>query len=85
MFKDQLFWKALGNTLLIGIIAHIPILLGIGFWLIFWNSKTGKRRKYFQDNLFYANGNEFSCTNYFFSNYSAIIMESSISFLDFWE
>ena len=28
LFKDQLFWKALGNTLLIGIIAHIPILLG---------------------------------------------------------
>lgn len=28
LFKDPLFWKALGNTLFIGIIAHIPILLG---------------------------------------------------------
>lgn len=28
MFKDPLFWKALSNTVLIGIIAHIPILLG---------------------------------------------------------
>jgi cellobiose transport system permease protein len=28
LFKDVLFWKATGNTLLIGIIAHIPILLG---------------------------------------------------------
>lgn len=27
LFKDPLFWKALSNTLLIGIIAHIPILL----------------------------------------------------------
>ena len=25
LFKDPLFWKALSNTLLIGIIAHIPI------------------------------------------------------------
>jgi cellobiose transport system permease protein len=28
LFKDVLFWRALVNTLLIGIIAHIPILLG---------------------------------------------------------
>ena len=28
LFKDSLFWKALSNTLLIGILAHIPILLG---------------------------------------------------------
>ena len=28
LFKDPLFWKALWNTLFIGIIAHIPILLG---------------------------------------------------------
>ena len=28
LFKDTLFWKAMGNTLFIGIIAHIPILLG---------------------------------------------------------
>ncbi|MEY8355189.1 sugar ABC transporter permease [Lachnospiraceae bacterium 54-53] len=28
LFKDALFWKALSNTLIIGIIAHIPILLG---------------------------------------------------------
>lgn len=28
LFKDPLFWKALGNTLFIGIVAHIPILLG---------------------------------------------------------
>lgn len=28
IFKDSLFWIALKNTLVIGIIAHIPILLG---------------------------------------------------------
>jgi cellobiose transport system permease protein len=28
LFKDSLFWKSLSNTLIIGIIAHIPILLG---------------------------------------------------------
>lgn len=28
LFKDILFWRALGNTLYIGIIAHIPILVG---------------------------------------------------------
>lgn len=28
LFKDRLFWKAISNTLIIGIIAHIPILLG---------------------------------------------------------
>ena len=28
LFNDPLFWKALSNTLIIGIIAHIPILLG---------------------------------------------------------
>ena len=28
VFKDPLFWTALKNTLVIGIIAHIPILLG---------------------------------------------------------
>ena len=28
LFQDSLFWKALANTLLIGIISHIPILLG---------------------------------------------------------
>lgn len=28
LFNDSLFWKALYNTLFIGIIAHIPILLG---------------------------------------------------------
>lgn len=28
LFKDNLFWKALENTLIIGILAHIPILLG---------------------------------------------------------
>ena len=28
LLKDPLFWKALQNTLFIGIIAHIPILLG---------------------------------------------------------
>jgi cellobiose transport system permease protein len=28
LFQDSLFWKALSNTLIIGIIAHIPILLG---------------------------------------------------------
>lgn len=28
LFQDKLFWKALSNTLVIGLIAHIPILLG---------------------------------------------------------
>ena len=28
LFQDVLFWRALKNTLVIGIIAHIPILLG---------------------------------------------------------
>jgi len=39
LFHDPLFWKALRNTFLIGIIAHIPILLG-GLTLAFiLNSK----------------------------------------------
>lgn len=28
LFKDILFWRALGNTVFIGVIAHIPILVG---------------------------------------------------------
>ena len=36
LFKDVLFWKALKNTLFIGIIAHIPILLG-GLVLAYMN------------------------------------------------
>lgn len=35
LFQDTLFWKALSNTLVIGIIAHIPILLGVWCWLTY--------------------------------------------------
>ncbi|CCX66203.1 l-arabinose transport system permease protein AraP [Firmicutes bacterium CAG:791] len=48
VFKDPLFWKALKNTLLIGIIAHIPILLG-GLALAFiLNSKLVKGENIFK-------------------------------------
>ena len=47
-FKDVLFWKALKNTLVIGIIAHIPILLG-GLTLAFiLNSKLVKGENIFK-------------------------------------
>ncbi len=48
IFKDRLFWKALSNTLLIGIIAHIPILLG-GLCLAYiLNSKLVKGQNIFK-------------------------------------
>lgn len=48
LFKDSLFWKALTNTLLIGIIAHIPILLG-GLTLAYvLNSKIVKGENIFK-------------------------------------
>ena len=42
LFKDPLFWKALWNTLFIGIIAHIPILLGGLILAYILNSKLVK-------------------------------------------
>ena len=42
LFQDPLFWKALGNTLFIGIIAHIPILLGGLVLAYILNSKLVK-------------------------------------------
>jgi len=48
IFKDVLFWRALRNTLVIGIIAHIPILLG-GLALAFiLNSKMVKGQNIFK-------------------------------------
>lgn len=48
LFKDQLFWKALGNTLLIGIIAHIPILLGGLILAYILNSKLVRGENIFK-------------------------------------
>lgn len=39
LLQDVLFWKAIGNTLLIGIVAHIPILLGGLILAFILNSK----------------------------------------------
>ncbi len=48
LFQDILFWKALGNTLIIGITAHIPILLG-GLALAYvLNSKIVKGENIFK-------------------------------------
>ncbi len=48
LFKDTLFWKALSNTLVIGVIAHIPILLG-GLALAYvLNSKIVKGENIFK-------------------------------------
>ncbi len=48
IFKDVLFWRAFRNTLVIGIIAHIPILLG-GLALAFiLNSKMIKGQNIFK-------------------------------------
>lgn len=48
LFNDPLFWKALKNTLFIGIIAHIPILLG-GLTLAYiLNSKIVKGENIFK-------------------------------------
>ena len=52
IFKDVLFWRALKNTLVIGIIAHIPILLG-GLALAFiLNSKLIKGANIFKTIFF---------------------------------
>ena len=52
IFKDVLFWRALKNTLVIGIIAHIPILLG-GLALAFiLNSKLSKGENIFKTIFF---------------------------------
>ena len=48
MFGDPLFWKSLGNTLFIGIIAHIPILLGGLILAYLLNSKLVKFNNVFK-------------------------------------
>lgn len=48
LFKDALFWKALYNTLFIGIIAHIPILLGGLVLAYILNSKLVKGENIFK-------------------------------------
>jgi len=48
LFRDMLFWKALSNTLLIGIIAHIPILLGGLVLAYILNSKLVKGQNIFK-------------------------------------
>ena len=48
LFADSLFWKALGNTLFIGIIAHIPILLGGLVLAYILNSKLVKGENIFK-------------------------------------
>lgn len=48
LFKDTLFWKALSNTLVIGIIAHIPILLGGLVLAYLLNSKLVKGQNIFK-------------------------------------
>jgi ABC-type sugar transport system permease subunit len=48
LFKDTLFWKALSNTLFIGIIAHIPILLGGLILAYLLNSKLVKGQNIFK-------------------------------------
>lgn len=48
IFKDPLFWKALKNTLIIGIIAHIPILLGGLSLAYILNSKLIKGENIFK-------------------------------------
>ena len=48
LIKDALFWKALQNTLFIGIIAHIPILLGGLILAYLLNSKLVKFQNVFK-------------------------------------
>lgn len=48
LFNDPLFWKALWNTLFIGIIAHIPILLGGLILAYILNSKLVKFNNLFK-------------------------------------
>lgn len=48
LLKDVLFWKALTNTIYIGIIAHIPILLGGLVLAYLLNSKFVKGQNLFK-------------------------------------
>lgn len=48
LFQDPLFWKALKNTLFIGVIAHIPILLGGLVLAYILNSKLVKGQNLFK-------------------------------------
>lgn len=48
LFKDILFWKAFSNTLVIGIVAHIPILLGGLILAYILNSKLVKGENIFK-------------------------------------
>jgi ABC-type sugar transport system permease subunit len=48
LLKDILFWKAFGNTLLIGIVAHIPILFGGLILAYILNSKLLKGENIFK-------------------------------------
>ncbi len=48
LFQDPLFWRALSNTLLIGIIAHIPILLGGLVLAYILNSKLVRGQNIFK-------------------------------------
>ncbi len=48
LVKDALFWKALSNTLYIGVIAHIPILLGGLILAYILNSKLVKGQNLFK-------------------------------------
>lgn len=48
LFQDSLFWKALANTLVIGIIAHIPILLGGLVLAYILNSKLVRGQNIFK-------------------------------------
>ena len=80
LFKDILFWKALYNTLYIGIIAHIPILLGGLILAYILNSKLIKGQNIFKTiyfmpmvtssvaiNIIFQNlfGNNYGLMNYF--------------------
>lgn len=48
LLKDSLFWKALYNTLFIGVIAHIPILLGGLILAYILNSNLIKKQNIFK-------------------------------------
>lgn len=82
LFKDTLFWKALSNTLFIGIVAHIPILLGGLILAYILNSKLVKGQNIFKTiyfmpmvtssvaiSIIFQNffGNNYGIVNYFLS------------------
>lgn len=48
LLRDALFWKAFSNTIVIGIIAHIPILLGGLILAYLLNSKLVKGQNVFK-------------------------------------